>query len=65
MMKDQYNKILDKTAVLYEKSLYISRLINDTPGSLSSEQIKFEIEDLQALARDVANAQILKHDNNI
>jgi hypothetical protein len=47
--------VIKKTQAMYEKSLELNRLINETPCTVSEEELRFLINDIQTLAREIAN----------
>lgn len=55
MMQTTYHLVIKKVQAMYEKSLELNRLINETPCTVSEEELKFLINDIQTLARDIAN----------
>ena len=55
MMQTTYNLVIEKVQAMYKKSLELNRLINETPCTVSEEELRFLINDIQTLAREIAN----------
>ena len=55
-MLHKVSQMCDKISVMYEKSMNLRRMKYDTPKEdQDTYQIDILIEDIQALARDIAN----------
>jgi len=55
-MLHKISQMCDKISVMYEKSMNLRRMKYDTPKEdQDTYQIDILIEDIQALARDIAN----------
>lgn len=55
-MLHKISEFCDKVSVMYDKSMNLRRLKYDTPKDRRNEsEINFLIEDIQQLAREIAN----------
>ena len=55
-MLHKISQMCDKVSVMYEKSMVLRRLKYDTPKERQDKgQIDMMVQDIQALARDIAN----------
>jgi hypothetical protein len=55
-MLHKISQMCDKVSVMYEKSMVLRRLKYDTPKDKQDKvQIDIMVQDIQALARDIAN----------
>ena len=55
-MLHKISQMCDKVSVMYEKSMVLRRLKYDTPKERQDkDQIDMMVQDIQALARDIAN----------
>jgi len=55
-MLHKISQMCDKVSVMYEKSMVLRRLKYDTPKEKQDKgQIDMMVQDIQALARDIAN----------
>lgn len=55
----------DKVNIMYERSMHLRRLKYDTPKEQQNQnEIQFLVDDIQALAREIANdrSQYVKRD---
>ena len=64
-MLHKISEMCDKVNIMYERSMYLRRLKYDTPKEQQNQnEIQFLVDDIQALAREIANdrSQYVKRD---
>jgi len=65
-MLHKISEMCDKVNIMYERSMHLRRLKYDTPKEQQNQnEIQFLVDDIQALARDIANdrSQYVKRDD--
>jgi len=64
-MLHKISEMCDKVNIMYERSMHLRRLKYDTPKEQQNQnEIQFLVDDIQALAREIANdrSQYVKRD---
>ena len=54
-MKHSISELANKVKVMYEKAIVLENLTNSPIGQPEPQVVKYAIEDIQALAREIAN----------
>lgn len=54
-MKHSISELANKVKVMYEKAMALENLTNSPIGQPEPQVVKYAIEDIQALAREIAN----------